>query len=244
MQLGEAETPDGMRIYALADIHGCDTTLAAAHEAITSDLAARPVTDHRIIHLGDYVDRGPASAAVVHRLANLVRDDPHVVCLRGNHDTWLLDFLDDPPSVARNWLTYGGTETMQSFGINDASPDASSRQLDRLSARLAENLPADDLNFLRACPLTMRFGDYFFCHAGIRPGIPLDSQAEDDLIWIREPFLSDGRDHGVIVVHGHTVTTVPEMRSNRINIDTGAVFGGPYTVLALEGQAYRLFSIQ
>ncbi|MCP4380463.1 MAG: serine/threonine protein phosphatase [Hyphomicrobiales bacterium] len=243
MRLGEAETPEGMRIYAIGDVHGCDTMLVDAHRAIADDLTSRPVKDHRIVHLGDYVDRGPASAAVIQRLADRVRSDPRTICLRGNHDTWLLDFLTDPHTNGRPWLTYGGAETMLSYGVNGASPNASARQLDRLSTRLSEQLPDADRSFLQACPLTTRFGDFFFCHAGIRPGVSLEEQAEDDLIWIREPFLSDRRDHGVVVVHGHTPVAQPDARVNRINIDTGAVFGGPMTVLALEGCAYRFLEI-
>ncbi|WP_421726626.1 metallophosphoesterase family protein [Bauldia sp.] len=242
MFLGESAIPDGLRIYAIGDIHGCDAMLAEAHERIARDLAGRPVADHRIFHLGDYVDRGPDSAGVLARLSALQASDSRFTCLRGNHDTWLLEFLSDPQHVGPSWLTYGGVETLASYGIDAARPDFTGRGLSSLSARLAAVFPPEHRRFLEACALTAQVGDYFFCHAGIRPGVPLAEQIEDDIIWIREPFLSDRRDHGVIVIHGHTPAPQPEIKPNRINIDSGAVFGGPMTVLALEGRQHHFLS--
>ncbi len=239
MWLGEARTPEGMRLYAIGDVHGCDDMLAAAHDQIAADLGARPIADHRIVHIGDYIDRGPASAAVIERLARLTEADPRVSCLRGNHDAMMLDFLADPVGGGPLWLMNGGDATLRSYGVDGRARHDAKRYLAELGKQLAAALPARHRAFLEGLQLTARFGDFFFCHAGIRPGVPLDAQSHEDLIWIREAFLWDGRDFGVVVVHGHTPAPQPEVRPNRINVDTGAVYGGPLTVLALEGTDYR-----
>ena len=136
------------------------------------------------------------------------------------------------------WLSNGGDATLRSYGVTP-SRSLFGFNYRRLSGQLAQALPAAHRAFLESLPLTARFGDYLFVHAGIRPGVPLDDQDPQDLIWIREDFLWDGRDHGVVVVHGHTPVSPPEVLPNRINIDTGAVYGGPLTCLALEGTDYR-----
>jgi serine/threonine protein phosphatase 1 len=237
--LGKATTPEGLRLYAIGDIHGCDDMLADVHVRIAADLAGRPVADHRIIHIGDYVDRGPDSAGVIRRLVRLRAENPRMLFLRGNHDERLLAFLDDP-SVGDLYLSdnIGGPATLRSYGV---TPSRSLLGYDyrRLSQRLAEAMPAEHRAFLEELETTLRFGDYLFVHAGIRPGVPLDMQDLQDLIWIRDEFLFDGRDHGFVVIHGHTPANQPEVRPNRINVDTGAVFGGPLTCLALEGTAHR-----
>jgi serine/threonine protein phosphatase 1 len=234
MRLGEAQTPDGMRIYAIGDIHGCDTMLADMHQRIAADLAARPVGDHRIIHIGDYIDRGPDSAAVIRRLAAMIFADPRVICLRGNHDQMLLDFLADPEAGGSMFLGNGGKQTLRSFGVSLRSQNYAG-----LARRLAEAMSPAERSFTEHLRLVERFGDFVFVHAGIRPGVPLDQQNEHDLIWIREEFLTDPSDHGFVVVHGHTPADAPEVLPNRINIDTGAVYGGPLTCVVLEGMDHR-----
>jgi serine/threonine protein phosphatase 1 len=238
MRLGEARTPDGMRLYAIGDVHGCDELLAGAHARIAADLASRPIADYRIIHVGDYIDRGPNSAAVIGRLARLRASDPRVVCLRGNHDEMLLAFLADPEAAWPMWLANGALATFASYGVA-AGPRASARDIREIAGDFDGVLPASHRKFMESLGYGARFSDFFFCHAGIRPGVPLDSQAAEDLIWIREPFLLSGQDHGVVVIHGHTPAAQPEVRPNRINIDTGAVYGGHLTCLALEGLGYR-----
>jgi serine/threonine protein phosphatase 1 len=236
MLTGQSKTPDGLRLYAIGDIHGCDDKLAAVHAAIAADLAARPSPDHRIIHLGDYVDRGPNSAAVIERVMRGAAADPRFLCLKGNHDELLLMFLADPEEMAPTFLKFGGKETARSYGVSNRGLNYAG-----LARQLAEKMPAEHLAFLRGLPLSLRFGDYVFCHAGIRPGVPLDAQTAEDLTWIRDGFIDDTRDHGAVIVHGHTVTATqtPEIHSNRIAIDTGAVFGGPLTCVALEGTDIR-----
>jgi serine/threonine protein phosphatase 1 len=234
MRVGDARTPDGMRIYAIGDVHGCDAMLAEVHAKIAADLAARPASDHRIVHIGDYADRGPDSAGVIGRLAAMTANDRRVICLRGNHDQMLIDFLTDPEAGAPILLGNGGKETLRSYGVALRSANYAT-----LGRQLRELMPEAHRAFLEALPLATQFGDYLFAHAGIRPGVPLGAQDPVDLIWIRDEFLFDGRDHGVVVVHGHTPATEPEVRSNRINIDTGAVYGGPLTCLVLEGSEQR-----
>jgi serine/threonine protein phosphatase 1 len=237
MRLGEARTPPGMRLYAIGDIHGCDRELGEMHDKIGADLAARPASDHRIIHVGDYADRGPNSAAVIEQLVKMTAADQRVVCLKGNHDQMLADFLADA-SAGGIFLANGGGETLASYGV-PPSRFPLWPNLAALRSDLRERMPATHRSFIEGLPLSVRFGDYFFCHAGIRPGVPLDRQAPEDLIWIRDSFLTDDSDHGVVVVHGHTPVPVPEVRSNRINIDTGLVYGGSLTCLVLEGTDYR-----
>lgn len=234
--LPEARAPRGLRLYAVGDVHGCADLLADVHERIDADLARRPAEDWRIIHIGDYVDRGPEVRACIEALiARLARG--RCYCLRGNHEQYLLDFLADPETRGlAAWLTYGGVQTLASYGLAVPSglefgPPEGRRAF---RDRLREALPPAHQQFLLGLPHLVRFGDYAFVHAGIRPGRPLAEQRARDLIWIREPFLSDPSDHGAVVVHGHTPGDRVVVRRNRIGIDTGAVFGGTLTCLVLE----------
>ncbi len=239
MRLGESRTPEEMRLYAIGDVHGCDAMLAEVHDRIARDLIDRPVADHRIIHVGDYTDRGPDSAAVIARLARMTADNARVICLKGNHDALFAGFLADPEGQGPNWLANNAEATFRSYGVSLNRSLWGAVDYDDLAERLAAALPPGHRAFLNGLDLTARFGDYLFVHAGIRPGVPLDRQDPDDLIWIRDDFLWDGRDHGFVVVHGHTPVDEPEVMPNRIDIDTGAVYGGTLTCLALEGTDYR-----
>lgn len=240
MLLGEAQTPPGMRLYAVGDVHGCDELLADIHDKIAGDLTARPAGDHRIIHLGDYIDRGKNSAAVVERVVELTSRDERVLCLRGNHETMLLDFLDDPFEGGQVFLANGGETTLASYGVPIEGGGISSlRDIIGLVYATMEALPVVHRRFIAKLPYSYRFGDFFFCHAGVKPGVALDEQAPFDLSWIREPFLSSDADFGAVVIHGHTPVKTPDIRPNRINIDTGAVLGGPLTCLVLEGREHR-----
>jgi len=245
MFLGESRTPPGMRLYAIGDIHGCDTMLAEMHDRIAADLAEQPAEDHRIIHVGDYIDRGPDCAGVIGRLARLTAEDGRVVCLVGNHDSFLIGFLQDPKSFGEIWLSNGAEPTLESYGVK--VPHAlfgGVTNFAALAERFAEALPAVDRKFMETLPFSARFGDYLFVHAGIRPGVPPEAQDPHDLIWIRKPFLEDKSDHGVVVIHGHTPVDVPDVRLNRVDIDTGAVYGGPLTCLVLDGTDYRFLRVQ
>jgi len=239
MWFDEACVPTGMRLYAIGDVHGSDDLLAEVHAEIAADLATHPSETHRIIHLGDYVDRGPDSAAVIERLSRMSAADERVLCLRGNHEEMLLDFLADPVANGTLWLNNAGDSTLRSYGINADQWRDNSRHMIKLAERFDAALPADHRDFLNDLDYTARFGDFFFCHAGVRPGVPFEAQDRFDLIWIREKFLASDIDFGAIVVHGHTPQHEPQVRPNRINIDTGAVLGGQLTCLALEGNTYR-----
>ena len=237
MRLGEARVPEGLRVYAIGDVHGCDGLLAEIHDKIEADLAMAAPESHRIIHLGDYVDRGPDTAAVIERVSRLADADEHILCLRGNHEEMLLDFLWDGPDAGYDFLANGGGATLASYGIGLGH--WREREGEKLAAQFAARLPANHRAFLENLPYSVRFGDYFFCHAGVRPGVALDRQDPFDLTWIREDFLDSDADFGAVIVHGHTPAHEPEVRPNRINIDTGAVLGGPLTCLVLEGDGYR-----
>ena len=220
-----ASLPAGRRIYAIGDIHGCDEQLANLHEIIAEDLARRPVDAPLLLHIGDYVDRGADTAGVLRRLlAQSPIEGLPVVNLVGNHDETMLHALSGDRAAATDWLFAGGRPALESYGIDPDSPRES----------WPENVPAEHLEFLRDLTLTHRDGGYFFVHGGIHPGVPLEQQAREDLLRMRQPFLYSEMAFGAVVVHGHTPVREPVVRHNRIAIDTGAVFGGKMTCLVLE----------
>jgi len=222
-----ARLPEGRRIYAIGDIHGCDVQLGNLHELIAEDLARRPVEAPLLLHIGDYVDRGADTAGVLQRL---LTETPipglPVVNLVGNHDETMLHALSGDRAAATDWLFAGGAPALQSYGIDPDSPRES----------WPEQVPSEHLDFLRGLTLTHRDGGYFFVHGGVRPGVPLERQAREDLLRMRQPFLYSEMSFGAVVVHGHTPVRDPVVRHNRIAIDTGAVFGGKMTCLVLEGE--------
>lgn len=237
VMLPEARTPDDMRIYTIGDVHGCSELLEEVHDWIDKDLERAKPADWRIIHLGDYIDRGPKPAEVLEFLIER-SEDPRVLSLRGNHDHYLLDFVDDPETqYLDRWLTYGGAETFAGYEIDPglAAVPVYDPMRGEIHDAVLEAVPPEHIAFLRQCPPSLRFGDYFFAHAGVKPGVPLDRQIKWDLMWMREPFLSWEEDLGAVVVHGHTISDLPEIRRNRIGIDTGAVFTGRLTCLVLDG---------
>ncbi|MEM1343151.1 MAG: metallophosphoesterase [Pseudomonadota bacterium] len=227
-RLAEAAAPPGLRLYAVGDVHGCLAPLAAMAARIEADLAAHPVHDWRLILLGDYIDRGPDSAGV---LAWIAARDAHTLALCGNHDAYLTGCLEHPDKVDLPfWLDNGGDACLASYGISPSGADCAT-----ISAQLAKAIPARVRALLSGLPRVLHFGDYLFVHAGLRPGVALAEQDPDDLIWIREPFLSSSADHGAVVVHGHTPVFEVAVRDNRIGLDTGLVFGGRLSCLVLEG---------
>jgi serine/threonine protein phosphatase 1 len=221
-----ASVPPGQRVYAVGDVHGCLDQLQALHSLIAEDLAARPAAEAVLVHLGDYVDRGPDSAGVVALLAegSPLANVP-TVNLMGNHEHMMLAALATGEADATDlWLANGGADSLLSWGVpRSAQPK-----------EWASYLPKPHLVFLRDLALRHEVGGYLFVHAGIRPGIPLERQSRHDLMWIREPFLSFQEPFGPVVVHGHTPRQEPTVRPNRIGIDTGAVMGGVLTCAVLE----------
>ena len=226
-----ATLPPGHRAYAIGDVHGCMEQLAQLHRAIAEDLAARPVDAAVLIHLGDYVDRGPDSAAVVQLLAaGPPIPGVRTVNLMGNHEHMMLDAVASGESTRR-----------PSYGWPTAAPTPCSAGACRASVKptdWAGRIPRPHLVFLRDLTLRHAEGPYLFVHAGIRPGVPSSDRARQDLLWIREPFLSSKGEFlgepGMVVVHGHTPSREPVVRPNRIGIDTGAVMGGVLTCAVLE----------
>jgi serine/threonine protein phosphatase 1 len=223
--------PDGLRVYAIGDIHGCRDALETLHAMIAADADRAEAQRVLLIYLGDYIDRGPDSAAVI----DLLLAGPPVagaerVFLCGNHEQAMLDFMA-APDLARKWLQFGGMETLASYGITRATSAGNWRE--SLARQLEDKLPDRHRQFFKGLTDWHRSGDYFFVHAGIRPGRRLDRNTSDDFRWIREPFLTDRRWHGARIVHGHTISGTPDVHPNRIGIDTGCYDGGPLTALVL-----------
>jgi serine/threonine protein phosphatase 1 len=201
---------------------------------IDDDLRARPIINSVQVFLGDYIDRGPNSRQVIDLLmARQRRRD--VLFLKGNHEDCALRFLSDP-TVLPAWQSIGGVPTLLSYGVIPTRGDDPESQ-QKVSAALREAMPDSHLRFIRGLALSFMCGDFFFVHAGVRPGIPLQRQSQWDLLWIRDDFLLHEEGFGAVVVHGHTPVYKPDIRSNRINIDTGAYATGQLTCLTLEGDS-------
>ena len=231
--LTDAATPHGMRLYAIGDVHGCLDQLLAVHAWIDEDLARNPPDAYRIIHLGDYVDRGPDSRGVLDHLAGLMADNENVLCLMGNHDLMLAAATRADQRMLGIWLNNGGVETLASYELSVETflqvlePDGSA-----LPPAMIKHV-----GMIGEMPTCLRFGDYVFVHAGIDPSAPIQGQSEDDLLWIRDRFLEDAREYDGIIVHGHTPVRRVDVRPNRIGIDTGAVYGGTLSCVVLDGTA-------
>jgi serine/threonine protein phosphatase 1 len=229
--------PDGVRIYAIGDIHGRVDLLDQVLTRIDVHLASDPIHQPIQVFLGDYVDRGPDSRSVLDRLINRSRNHA-TVFLKGNHEVFFTDFLNDPV-ILDEWRKYGGLETLMSYGLMPSTM-TSINQHEELAAELERVLPPSHRDFLLALKTFYVCGDYYFVHAGIRPGIALNLQREDDLLWIRNEFLRHEEHFDKIIVHGHTPVLQPEIHPNRINIDTGAYATGILTCLMLEADK-RIF---
>ncbi|MEL6583724.1 MAG: metallophosphoesterase [Pseudomonadota bacterium] len=229
--------------YAIGDVHGHLEKLRRAHDLIIADRLRHGADDALVVHLGDLVDRGPQSADVLEYVQTLSSNDNRVVTLLGNHDRlllwWVRDGREDPrlyPGLSYRSDVIGGAATLLSYDVDPTGPR------DEVLAEARAKVPKTHLNFIATRPLTLSRGECFFVHAGIRPGVPLSAQATEDLLWIRDEFLYDTRDHGALVVHGHTPVEVEQMHfGNHLDVDTGAAFGGPLTVVAICGrEVFRL----
>lgn len=210
----EAHTLEPDLTYAIGDIHGHFEKL---DQLLTKCIEHSAGRTFRIICLGDYVDRGPQSKDVVQFL--MAAQDSYagrLVCLRGNHEQMMVTAARNsaPDNITRHWLANGGQATLASYGVDEAP-----------------FIPGSHIEWLAALPLMFRSQGRLYVHAGIAPGVPLDLQRDEDLIWIREPFLSSSDKHELFVVHGHTPTQsqMPDLRENRLNLDTGVAWGGPLT---------------
>jgi serine/threonine protein phosphatase 1 len=235
-----ARTPEGVRIYAIGDIHGRSDLLDRVHDLISDDLArARDIHPH-LVYLGDYIDRGSDSAGVLERLCAPPPPGIERTLLRGNHEEMLARFLTEP-AAGTAWRHLGGMETLLSYRI-DVGTLLAEKGFEGLADALAERMPPHHRQLLAGLETCVTLGDYFFCHAGVRPGVPLERQNARDLLWIREDFLTSHAAFGHVVVHGHSPVNQPEFHHNRINIDTGAYVTGHLTCLVLEGEERRILS--
>jgi serine/threonine protein phosphatase 1 len=227
-----ATIPEGERVYAIGDIHGCLDALDALLADIVRDNAARAPAKTTLILLGDLVDRGPDSAGVVERAMTLGAPFDAVRVIGGNHEEIFLEAVAGEIQALRLFAHVGGRETALSYGISDYDYERSNYP--ELQALLRDHVPQRHIDFLESLEQMVVIGDYAFVHAGIRPGRPIEEQAPADLRWIRERFLGSDRDHGKVVVHGHSVSEAVEERPNRIGIDTGAFATGRLTTIGLE----------
>jgi len=234
-----AALPAGVRIYAIGDIHGRADLLRSALEQINSDYTRNPAERPILVFLGDYIDRGPSSKEV---LDILVRCKANIesVFLKGNHETFVSAFLQDPMALD-SWRTCGGLETLHSYGLRPTLQPDMQERID-LAVQFATTLPDDHRAFLGSLQPWFQCGDVLFVHAGIRPNIPIAHQNESDFLWIREEFLNFTGPFEAFVVHGHTPVRAPDVRTNRLNIDTGAFVTGRLTCVAIEGSAVRQIS--
>jgi serine/threonine protein phosphatase 1 len=236
-----ARVPENLRVYAIGDLHGRADLLEEMLARIDADLGECPAAAALQVFLGDYVDRGPASRTVIERL--IARSETHrTVCLAGNHEVYLREFLRHP-AILESWRHLGGLETLMSYGLRPSiNPDAAEQA--ELSAGLNASMPVRHKRFLAALAPSFPCGDYFFAHAGVKPGVPLAQQDEEDLTSIRDEFLACEDDFGKVVVHGHTPVQAPDVRPNRINIDTGAYATGRLTCLVLDRGERRFLTGQ
>lgn len=210
------------------------------HEEIRVDIARDPPGDWRIIHLGDYVDRGPQSKEVLDFLIARTAADPRIIALRGNHDQGMLDFLQDPDPFGL-FIQNGGPETMRSYGVE---PGFDNDDVFVRSARLfAAAVPAVHSRFLAETSFCTSFGDYYFCHAGVDPRHPLEKQMPANLMWIRERFLNWQGMFEKVVVHGHTPASEVDFRPNRVNVDTGVYLREKLCALRLDGRDKSVMTV-
>lgn len=237
-----------MRAYAIGDIHGQLHKLERAHVLIEADRAEIEDDAAPVVHIGDLVDRGPNAQGVIDHLINGIKNDEPWVVLKGNHDRMMAWFLEDVPRQDHrlrpdyDWLhpRIGGMETLASYGVRISA----GRSTPDIHADALTMVPQAHKTFLANLPAAHQIGDLFFCHAGIRPGIGLDYQDEDDLCWIRQEFYASNADHGALIVHGHTPVDQVTHYGNRINTDTGAGFDKDLSAIVIEGRNIWLLTDQ
>ena len=238
----------GVRIYAIGDVHGHLDQLVAMQAAIAADRARHPVARVLIVYLGDLIDRGPHSAGVIDRLidqCNRADDGTQIVCLTGNHDAWLNQFLQDI-TVFPLWARKGGLETLLSYDFSPqevlrAMADTAATEVLRLA--LLARMPQRHKDFMASLALSHQQGGYFFAHAGVEPDRSLSEQRQEDLTWIRDKFLVSRKNFGKVVVHGHTPGTRVESLPNRINVDTGIYATQVLSCVVLEGTERHVIAV-
>lgn len=237
--------PENTRVYAIGDIHGMASMMDDMHAKIADDIAKNPILYPVIVYLGDYIDRGEDNRGVIETLIDHSKNEDGVQrhFLLGNHEDAMLAFMKDPLMAAR-WLEFGGIETMRDYGLEFGSEMASATKLEEMASRFKSAVPKLHIDFLQSLKTKVEIGDYLFVHAGIDPSKPIEQQSKGDLTFIRGPFLNYEGSLPKRVVHGHTPVKKPESKHNRINVDTGAVFGGDLTCVVLEVDQERFLQVQ
>lgn len=230
-----AAPPPGTRVYAIGDIHGCLERLKLLQQAILDDRDAAPESRFVLVYVGDYVDRGPDSREVIDHLLNAPLSGLKTIHLKGNHEDYMQRFFEGDLEVGGGWIANGGRETLISYGVAVDSRWPEYSELKSLQPRFADAAPAAHIAFLDSLAYSHVEGDYAFAHAGIAPGTALADQDPVDLMWIRDAFVRSTETHEYVIVHGHTPSKKIENKANRINVDTGAVYGGPLTAAVLAG---------
>lgn len=237
-----SKTPENTRLYAIGDIHGCYDLLLNMHRTIQKDMVSfngRKV----LIFLGDYVDRGDKSKDVVEWLSHYQEKDVEVIFLKGNHELAMQHFLQDPETFD-GWLYWGGEATLESYGVKARDHYHNKLPLTTIAHRLNEALPDTHKAFLNNLKTYHTEKEYIFVHAGLKPGVPLAQQKEDDMMMIREEFFLSRQTFEKIVVFGHTIFSEPLCSSDRIGIDTGAYSSGVLSCVVLEGNDVRFLSVK
>ena len=234
--------PEGRRVYAVGDIHGradlLERLLLDIHkDALGGSFRDRPI----LVFLGDYIDRGFQSKDVIDLLLGDLVSPFETYFLKGNHEAAMLQFLAEP-EIGPRWAEFGGAETLVSYGVRPPRMRTSKEEWAIASEELNRVLPPEHLDFLLRLQLSVRIGDYLFVHAGVRPGVDLAEQSENDLLWIREEFLNDKRPLEAVVVHGHTPAPRPHRDSRRVGIDTGAYLSGRLTAARFEHDSVDFMS--
>lgn len=236
-----ASIPRGARVYVVGDVHGRVELLTRLLETIRHDASREHASRRVLIFLGDYVDRGPQSRQVIELLLADPAPEFETVFLKGNHESWLLEFLKNA-QVGEHWIAGGGWATLHSYGVEKPVRALTAESLDSLRKAFAAVFPDQHRTFLSELAIVHVEGDYAFAHAGIRPGVAIAEQREEDMLWGHKDFIDDTRDHGKVIVHGHWYTPEPDFRDNRIGIDTGAFATGRLTCLVLWDTSRKVLS--
>lgn len=231
----------GKRLYAIGDVHGCDAELEQLLGEIEADHASRSRKPCFIVFLGDLIDRGPASREVLARLRTRPPRFADIHVIRGNHEEMMVRCLTGEPELIPEWLRHGGQSCAMSYGVDPSV--LHDTDIYRLEHTLLSHIPKADIDFLSRSIDQVRFGDYLLVHAGIRPGVPVAQQKGRDLRWIRQEFLESDQQHEAFVIHGHTITETPDVRTNRIGLDTGAYRTGRLTALRLEADEREFLAV-
>lgn len=225
---------EGKRVYAIGDVHGRFDVLEELLDQIQAHAQSASRVETHLIFLGDLIDRGPQSKQVIERVMRPIPGMDKVHFILGNHEEAIVRGLSGEPNLLKSWLKHGGYDTAESYGIERGvlieKPD------DVLEHVLSSTIPSSHLKFMGSFLDSIRFGDYLFVHAGVRPGIPLKRQWPQDLRWIRDEFLNSDTDFGAVVVHGHTISGAITEKSNRIGLDTGAYSTGKLSAVWIEGK--------